>query len=823
VKRDGVTFDQEFARALYLAARRQAGAPEEQDDSGGAEIASGLQVLETRGLVEACYQCSAIEEVVSALLERGPVVVGLDWRSSMFTPRDVGGRAVCSVDEDSTVVGGHAVLLNGIALDEEIDGVRGFIRFKNSWGRNWGDAGHALIAIEDLGRIFSERAYLPIPPLDALGTEGRQDVAIPELGPGVVRYQQEGIGSDLWTTHDSVGYAPYADAITRGIQHPETRAPLTIGIKAPWGAGKTSLMRMIREQLEWPLHEAPEGTPLRPIRLAAPQLDLRATLTNRFVLRRLRTAGSSIPAIVANPEPAEDAALAAIAVDEQRWRPTVWFNPWMYQTGEQIWAGLTQSIIEQTTSRMDPLEREHFWLELNLKRIDEQAVRRKIYGLIVDRVLPAAVGLLASFVLGALLLAVGALHWVGVGLAGASPIAFVAVVATQARAVLGAKIGTGLSQLTGPGGASSAFVREQLAGEFGTLVQTPDYAGKSGFLFFVQTDLRRVLDLVATPKRPIVVFVDDLDRCSPSTVVQVIEAINVFLAGEFQNTIFVIAMEPEMVAAHIETAYADLVAKLREQRGPNGRDVELGWRFLEKFVQLPLALPGIEPDRTKTFLESLFPSGVAQDDGAQPAEPKAGGEAAIQEAERVLEEGSSSLDEALGSVVAPTSSAAEREALRRIVDRRLSRDNPEINGIVEYAARHLDPPNPREIKRFVNVFRFLVMIHTERTLAGLPTAGSLGQIAKLALLSTRWPSLIATLAGETVPGEEATIFELIERPPQVTPRRGESKQKAGLRGLKDGLRKCGLGDSAVEQLIAEDVRQFLSSEPVVGAGARAYL
>ena len=52
------------------------------------------------------------------------------------------------------------------------------------------------------------------------------------------------------------------------------RAPLTIGIKAPWGAGKTSLMRMIRKQLQDP--DAPRG----PRRLAdGPRLTIWQVLT----------------------------------------------------------------------------------------------------------------------------------------------------------------------------------------------------------------------------------------------------------------------------------------------------------------------------------------------------------------------------------------------------------------------------------------------------------------------------------------------------------------------------------------------------------------
>ena len=134
------------------------------------------------------------------------------------------------------------------------------------------------------------------------------------------------------------------------------------------------------------------------------------------------------------------------------------------------------------------------------------------------------------------------------------------------------------------------------------MLRSPDYGAQTGFFYLLQADLQRVLDLVATNKRPLVVFVDDLDRCAPGTVVQVIEAINLFLAGEYPNCIFVIAMEPDMVAAHVEAAYGNLAQRLEQ----SGAAFDLGWRFLEKIVQLPLTLPALEPDRATGFAESLF-------------------------------------------------------------------------------------------------------------------------------------------------------------------------------------------------------------------------
>ena len=56
--------------------------------------------------------------------------------------------------------------------------------------------------------------------------------------------------ADRWTTEDQLGHRVYAEAVAAFVRHPETRPPLTIGVKGPWGAGKTSLMRMIQDLLD---------------------------------------------------------------------------------------------------------------------------------------------------------------------------------------------------------------------------------------------------------------------------------------------------------------------------------------------------------------------------------------------------------------------------------------------------------------------------------------------------------------------------------------------------------------------------------------------
>jgi C1A family cysteine protease len=74
-----------------------------------------------------------------------PVVVGLNWYSSMFHPNAAG-----LIKVDGSLAGGHAFLLDGVSADRE------YFRIKNSWGRSWGRKGFALISFKDVERLLAE-------------------------------------------------------------------------------------------------------------------------------------------------------------------------------------------------------------------------------------------------------------------------------------------------------------------------------------------------------------------------------------------------------------------------------------------------------------------------------------------------------------------------------------------------------------------------------------------------------------------------------------------------------------------------------------------
>ncbi len=592
---------------------------------------------------------------------------------------------------------------------------------------------------------------------------------------------------DYWTTRDLLGYQSYADAISAFIRHQDTLPPLTIGVKGPWGAGKTSLMRMVQRELD---PEDEQGR-RRPIQLTEKS---RRTLRRRWgrwpkpndrltMAELLSETGDTSGSTELRAQLAGGGQLSA------EWRPTVWFNPWMYQSSEQVWAGLAGEIIGQVAGRLAPGDRERFWLRLNLTRLDGEAVRQSIYKLMLGRLFPSLLSLVLLAVIAVPLLAEGlispavALGGGSIYLVAASSVQIIRFFRTSASSAFN-------RMLDRP--ATRSILSELGVAVAGSL-QDPGYAAKAGFLYLVQEDMRHVLDLVATPQQPLLVFVDDLDRCSPGTVSEVIEAINLFLAGEFPNCLFVIAMEPDLLAAHVEVAYKELVAVLKE--GNDKADWStLGWRFLDKIVQLPLSLPPIEE---KTYLDNYMRDLL--DLRAFPANADIVNERRRDLSGHSLRSGSEATERASGSAaVGGTSSSAQDVGtddlspidmeLVDILERAIRLKDPSIDDLpdagtevqeevtgsprpiiqetitaidrvfadlysddaawtaIKSALPQFGSSNPRELKRYLNLFRFYSFITQRRRLEGI-TAPSGQQIAKVAALVIRWPQLLTVLGG----------------------------------------------------------------------------
>src|SRR5262249_43186037 len=245
---------------------------------------------------------------------------------------------------------------------------------------------------------------------------------------------------------------------------------------------------------------------------------------------------------------------------------------------------------------------------------------------------------------------------------------------------------------------------------------TPDYKAHSAFIEDFHSDFTRIVQTYAPRDRRIFVLIDDLDRCEIPKAADLMQAINLMLSDN-DNLIFIIGMDREKVAAGLAVKYEKLLPFLYPaQRAQDGAapqtspavGLDFGYEFIEKFIQLPFAIPQASPEDIKRLLAYL--NGVTSSPAAHPAP---------------------------SGVPDPV----------QVVDG--DKDSNEIQEIALMVAESLDF-NPRRIKHFINSFRLRTRLAAATGLFATP-AGSefdaltLHRLGKFVAISLRWPRLMSDL------------------------------------------------------------------------------
>lgn len=417
-------------------------------------------------------------------------------------------------------------------------------------------------------------------------------------------------------------------------------------------------------------------------------------------------------------------------------RVTIWFNAWKYESTAQVWAGMADSIVHQISDRLGPIEKEKFWFRLQLRRIDAAKVRRKIHEQVLARFWEKLPRILWAYLLGpAIAVSVAIVgrisqhpRWESVGWSG------------TALTTIGSLFA--VSKLWK--GTATELEKQPARLSLGELVEAPDYGANLGFVHHVVNDLKRVFALIPTKYRPMVVFIDDLDRCSPTKVSEVIEAVNLFLAGEFPDCMFVLGIDDEMVAAALDKAHSDVISKLPSY----AKSASIGWRFMDKFIQLPFLVPPPTPDELKKYAESLL-----SEDSAEP--PKVDIETRSQAAQVVEASGNTQAPQQVvqevtqGKSLSPKQLKAlqdEVQVIQRMDEniRAFSDEEKTIRVLLSTSAAEFST-NPRDIKRFVNVFRFYYFLRAAREARSDPVP-SLKQLSRWILFSLKWPEAVRYLS-----------------------------------------------------------------------------
>lgn len=100
----------------------------------------------------------------------------------------------------------------------------------------------------------------------------------------------------------------------------------------------------------------------------------------------------------------------------------------------------------------------------------------------------------------------------------------------------------------------------------------------------------------------VVVFIDELDRCLPETVLEVFEAMRLFLFVEGMS--FVIGADERLIQYSIKSKYKEVP----------GNNLDIGKEYLEKVIQYPLCIPQLTQAEVNQYLACLLLKQTLADD-----------------------------------------------------------------------------------------------------------------------------------------------------------------------------------------------------------------
>jgi hypothetical protein len=147
----------QLARYYYKEAQKIDEWPGE--DYEGTSVLAGAKIMKQHGLITEYRWCFSIDDIIDVVISKGPVVIGVPWYSTMYYTNNfdmvvVGGKKV----------GGHCLVITGYDPEKKV-GRQTFEVFKwrNSWGKEYGENGSGYIKVSDLRKLFEEGGEACVP------------------------------------------------------------------------------------------------------------------------------------------------------------------------------------------------------------------------------------------------------------------------------------------------------------------------------------------------------------------------------------------------------------------------------------------------------------------------------------------------------------------------------------------------------------------------------------------------------------------------------------------------------------------------------------
>lgn len=100
--------------------------------------------------------------------------------------------------------------------------------------------------------------------------------------------------------------------------------------------------------------------------------------------------------------------------------------------------------------------------------------------------------------------------------------------------------------------------------------------------------------LEETKIKRLVIFIDELDRCSPDTILETLEAIRLFLFTG--NSIFIIGADERHISYAVKRKFDKI----------EGQQIDIGKEYLEKIIQYPIRIPRLNSKEVEFYITCLL-------------------------------------------------------------------------------------------------------------------------------------------------------------------------------------------------------------------------
>ncbi len=149
--------DHKFATSIYHEAQKidewPGGTyPGAYPQYEGTSVLAGAKVVKTLGYIKEYRWAFGLEDLIIAVGNKGPAVLGLDWYSDMFNVDENGFIAATG-----ELSGGHCILCKGVNIKGE------YFVLHNSWGPNWGVGGDAKISFDEMHYLLQSGGEACVP------------------------------------------------------------------------------------------------------------------------------------------------------------------------------------------------------------------------------------------------------------------------------------------------------------------------------------------------------------------------------------------------------------------------------------------------------------------------------------------------------------------------------------------------------------------------------------------------------------------------------------------------------------------------------------